>query len=142
MADEQDKPTELYFCPQCVAEGNTQGQPIEAFYIVTAKEYKNDKTGAWHRYKNNLRRSQLCKRHDKLAAAERHRRRLDPESPDYDPDYHERVKEQKRHYAEEKLSPTGSRYDPELHERQKAAKRATAKRAAARGRQRKAGEEP
>jgi len=120
-------PPEGYICPECVAEGHTDPQPIDNFYVYRAREYKTET--AWYRYKDNQRRSQLCRRHDQLAAAERQRRRLDPDSPDYDPAYHERVKEQKRQYATDKLRPDGARYDPELHARQKASKRSSAARA-------------
>jgi hypothetical protein len=114
-------------CPQCAAEGHADPQPIDNFYVYRAREYKTET--AWYRYKNNQRRSQLCRRHDQLAAAERLRQRLDPDSDRYDPELHERVKEQKRNYAADKLRPEGERYDPELHERQKASKRSSAAKA-------------
>lgn len=120
-------PPEGFVCPQCAAEGNTDPQPIDNFYVYRAREYKTET--AWYRYKNNQRRSQLCRTHDQIAAAERQRQRLDPESERYDAEYHERVKVQKRQYAADKIRPEGDRYDPALHERQKAAKRSSAAKA-------------
>lgn len=112
---------EGYVCKACAAEGNAAPQPADHFYLISVPEYK--KGAHWRKYKDNKQRSVLCKRHHNMAEAERERKRLDPTLPTYDPDYHERVKANKRRYVTKKLTPGSTDYDAALHERQKESKR-------------------
>lgn len=89
-----DDTGQRYVCPACAAEGNPEPQPAGNFYWITVKDFKSSRSG--YHYKDNKRRSTLCKKHDRAAAAARQRRRLDPASDEYDEAYAKRVAQQKR----------------------------------------------
>ena len=118
---------EFYTCPACAEEGHGEPQPLEAFYVFASKPYAREDGRIIVKYKDNQRRSLLCKRHHNLANSADQRQKLDPASPRYDAVYHAKVKEYKRQYTKRKLDPASPDYDKELHERQKAAWRASKK---------------
>jgi len=73
-------------CADCAREGVEPPQTIDEYYIWT-----NSKTGEQHR-------SRYCKRHESARQAARQRARMQPDSPQYDADYHERQKKRAREY--------------------------------------------
>jgi hypothetical protein len=114
---------DFYVCPVCAEEGNPEPQPLEAFYVYAAKPYARADGRIIVKYKDNQRRSLLCRRHHNLASTADQRERLDPANPRYDPAYHAKVKGYKRAYKKRKLDPASPDYDPALHERQRESSR-------------------
>lgn len=90
----------LYHCPDCPT-----GQPISRFYVG-----------------EDGKRATYCKTHHNRRNAARQADRLNPESPNYDPDFHKRRTSTWGKYHRRKLDPKSPEYDKALHERQLAAK--------------------
>ena len=114
---------EFYTCPACAEEGHGEPQPLEAFYVYAIKPYAREDGQIIVKYKDNQRRSILCRRHHNLASTADQRARLDPKSERYDPAYHEKVKGYKRTYKKRKTNPASPDYDPAFHERQRESSR-------------------
>lgn len=121
-----------YVCPACASEGNNTPQPGDNYYWSNVKPYRKvddqGKVVAKHTYKDNKRRSILCKKHESQLVQARRRKQLDPTSPTYNAELHEKVKAWHRDYMARKTTPGSDDYDHAFHERLKAAKRSARKR--------------
>jgi hypothetical protein len=88
-------------CPDCVREGITEALPLSEFSTVRADGYVDE-----------TRISAYCKRHQAARASAPSaawlKARLDPDSPDYDAELHERQKAAKRGWAQRKRASEGA----------------------------------
>jgi hypothetical protein len=114
---EQQEPR--YVCPACAAEGNAEPQPITNFYSIRSQPYKNSEGRVIVKYKDNLRRSELCKRHDNVQRAEQIRRQLDPNSPEYNPEARRKLQARQRKYEQEVRKKGGARYKKRIRKAKK-----------------------
>jgi hypothetical protein len=98
-----NKDQKYFPCADCEAEGVDFLHPIEQFFVYKAMPHKPaGKSGHGYSYRDNLRRSRFCRRHTGKRNAARVKPLLDPTSPQYNPELHERTKEIQRNYYHRK----------------------------------------
>lgn len=94
-------------CPDCVREGHTDPLPLSEFRLAHADGYTDEQ-----------RLSAYCKRHQagraSAPSAAWLKARLDPDSPDYDPELHERQKAAKRAWAAQQRAERAALPRPEI----------------------------
>lgn len=118
--------TEKYLCRDCETENVECLLDADQFYWYKAKPHKpaEGATGHAYRYKNDMRRSQYCRRHTNARNAASVREKVNPKSPHYSKKLHDQQKKARRDYYNRKMNPKSPLFDAALHARHLASSKA------------------